>query len=68
MGESRGVVLMASIYSVGGSEFERCAIHKSLFRRIVEKRAQLQREANAKGIKGTVTFMYASKVLGERLK
>jgi len=61
---------MASPYKIPAKEYERVAIHKTLFAEIVKFRKKLQQQSNINYGKDkyVVSFLYASKKLGEFLK
>lgn len=61
---------MASPFKIPSAHYERCAIHNSLFKEIVRIRSKLQRQSDMEygKKKYTVSFLYASKKLGEMLK
>jgi len=61
---------MASPFKIPASQYERCAVDRILFNEIVKVRSKLQRQSDMKygKKKYTVSFIYASKKLGEMLK
>jgi len=61
---------MASPYKIPSSQYERVAIHNALFSEIarLRKRLQTQSDMTYGKEKFKVTFLYASKKLGEMLK
>jgi len=61
---------MGSPFIIPSSHYERCAVHKILFNEIVKVRSKLQRQSDLKYGKNkyTVSFIYASKKLGEILR
>jgi len=61
---------MASPYKIPSSQYERVAIHNTLFGEIarLRKKLQIQSDMTYGKDKYKVTFLFASKKLGEMLK
>ena len=61
---------MVSPYKIPNKDYERVAIHKTLFEEIVKFRRKLQTQSNINYGKDKyiVSFLYASKKVGEMLR